>query len=263
VKHSKNAVECPGCKVRFCSSECLERSTKLWHGAACGNAAVARAEEFCEGKVEIEDLKLDAPWRAGMGGFKMLLSLVMAARQGVGPLRNLHTKYMQIRAHHGDIQLFNRAKAELAPRVSALWTCWEDFAKTEPTKSLEVLQQEVQLDFDFLCEMVMKYNQQNQQGGLYNEISFCAHNCRPNVALQPLDIGGPLRLFAVRHLSPGDELTMTFIAPNLSKDERRSQLKEKYGIDCKCRRCLSDSDLPPEELALLIGGGGDAACCLM
>eukprot|EP00971_Amphidinium_carterae_P284664 5651789-Amphidinium_carterae.1 len=108
--------------------------------------------------------------------------------------------------------------------------------------------------------MIVKYNHNNQQGGLYFETSFCSHSCRPNVAIKPWDNGGQLRLFAIRGLAAGEKLTMTFVNPTMERTPRRLQLLHEYGVKCHCPRCLDDSDLPHDELALLMG---DDACTVM
>jgi len=254
-------TKCPGCDVRFCSQSCCHRATALWHGAACGNTAATRAENFCEGRTSINGIKVGTPWRAGMGGFKMMLSLVLAAREGMGSFRNLMSKYQQITAFNGDAELIETVKAGHMDRARALWTCWEQFLKSEPASSWKLLDEEASLKFDTFLNMIVKYNHANQEGGLYYETSFCSHSCRPNVAIKPLGEGGPLRLFAVRPLAPGDELTMTFVNPEMKRSQRRAQLSQQYGIECRCARCMSDGDIPQEELALLMNGG--EACCLM
>ena len=66
------------------------------------------------------------------------------------------------------------------------------------------------------------------------------HACRPNAAFHPAP-GGKLAVRLVTDASPGDEVTICYsdlLAAPL--EERREDLRARYGFECRCPRCEED-----------------------
>eukprot|EP00927_Polykrikos_kofoidii_P054643 TRINITY_DN49030_c0_g1_i1.p1 TRINITY_DN49030_c0_g1~~TRINITY_DN49030_c0_g1_i1.p1 ORF type:complete len:322 (+),score=49.89 TRINITY_DN49030_c0_g1_i1:152-1117(+) len=257
---ARPTMKCPGCSLRFCSKQRCDFLTRAWHGAACGSPPADQALKFCEGQAKINGVdSVFAPWRAGMGAFKILLSLALAARQGAGHFQSLKAKYSQIKVSYSREEQKMRAAA-FKKMGAPLWSCWQKFLDREESGSRMLLEESCDLQ-NFL-DIIVMYNDKNHQAGLYFEQTFCSHSCRPNVAAKSVEDGRPLQVFALRRLAAGEQITMTSVNPQMSRPQRRQQLRQMYGIDCKCVRCTADSDvIPKEEMDLLMGGGEE--CCIM
>ncbi|KAH9810182.1 hypothetical protein DFH28DRAFT_903232 [Melampsora americana] len=63
------------------------------------------------------------------------------------------------------------------------------------------------------------------------------HDCRPNTSYY---IDAPtlkLHMNALRDISPGEELTDSYIDTSKFREERKGNLKRNYGFDCACSLC--------------------------
>lgn len=84
-------------------------------------------------------------------------------------------------------------------------------------------------------------------GGLYVLHSHLNHSCSPNVSVRHLEQRTALSritLVARRDLSPGEELFITYVNPDLPLEQRRRQLLEWGFGDCLCSRCLEEEKAP-------------------
>lgn len=80
-------------------------------------------------------------------------------------------------------------------------------------------------------------NQRSQQ--LYFITSLLNHSCEPNVHFEIND-KNDCKMFARADISIGDELSITYINPLHNVEIRQKELKQKYGFDCRCRRCETE-----------------------
>lgn len=73
--------------------------------------------------------------------------------------------------------------------------------------------------------------------------SFFNHSCRPNVAIISCHVHRKTAR-AMTQISPGDELTITYIENLLaSRESRRAILRQRWYFDCQCIRCSNpDND---------------------
>ncbi|KAK4240433.1 SET domain-containing protein 5 [Achaetomium macrosporum] len=76
--------------------------------------------------------------------------------------------------------------------------------------------------------------------GVLPEVSRFNHDCRPNVHYRIANLTHTT--IAVRDILPGEELTISYIYPQVPKSERQSRLRE-WGFVCTCSQCT----LPPSE----------------
>ncbi|WVQ94251.1 hypothetical protein IAU59_001330 [Kwoniella sp. CBS 9459] len=105
---------------------------------------------------------------------------------------------------------------------------------------------------------------QEDSGGLYALHAHLNHSCEPNVQVRnlpkdwkpppasdlPADLPPPmsasnrgtnkLTMLARKTIHPGDELVISYVNQNLSRDERRTALREGYGFWCACTRCARE-----------------------
>uniref|UniRef100_A0A1A7WRW9 [histone H3]-lysine(4) N-trimethyltransferase n=1 Tax=Iconisemion striatum TaxID=60296 RepID=A0A1A7WRW9_9TELE len=86
--------------------------------------------------------------------------------------------------------------------------------------------------------------------GLYPSLSLLNHDCRPNCVM--VFEGTELQLRAIQDISPGDELTISYIETLSLTEDRQKQLEDQYHFSCRCQRCES-----PEEDGLMLSGKGE------
>lgn len=69
-----------------------------------------------------------------------------------------------------------------------------------------------------------------------DKISACNHSCSPNAEVifaSPNDI----RLFALKDIGIGEEITICYGSPTQTRTQRRLFVKEAYNFECDCERC--------------------------
>lgn len=71
--------------------------------------------------------------------------------------------------------------------------------------------------------------------GIYPVISIINHSCLPNCVL--VFEGRKAVLRAVKHITRGTEVSITYIETALTTTERKKLLKEQYFFDCTCHCC--------------------------
>ncbi|KIM23922.1 hypothetical protein M408DRAFT_76772 [Serendipita vermifera MAFF 305830] len=95
-------------------------------------------------------------------------------------------------------------------------------------------------------------------GGVYQLHSHVNHSCTPNVSVLHIDVPGTqgrppnapsftgtpnpsrLTIWAKRPITPGEELTASYVSPLLGVKERRRELRQ-WGIEnCQCERCMKE-----------------------
>lgn len=97
-------------------------------------------------------------------------------------------------------------------------------------------------------------------GGLYILHSHMNHSCEPNVSVRHLHQREALARITVltrREILPGEELTITYVDPEMSYLERRRALGE-WGFVCNCARCEKEAkevDTSVNNLALELKEG--------
>ncbi len=79
----------------------------------------------------------------------------------------------------------------------------------------------------------------NKLTSLFYLSSFCNHSCIPN-ATRAL-FGDVMVVRALLPLSQGDEITLGYISPEISTDERQKSLKQSFGFQCNCWYCREEN----------------------
>lgn len=79
--------------------------------------------------------------------------------------------------------------------------------------------------------------------GAFPEVARLNHDCRPN-AVYYIDPTTLMHITnAVRAIEPGEEITLSYLDPFGSREERQKQLHKTWGFECKCSQC----SIPAEE----------------
>lgn len=64
----------------------------------------------------------------------------------------------------------------------------------------------------------------------------CVPNCIPKYIITPAEVV-KMEIVALRHIGPGEELTIPYLDPALPFDIRQRALQESYGFTCNCTLC--------------------------
>ncbi len=75
---------------------------------------------------------------------------------------------------------------------------------------------------------------------LFPEVSRINHDCRPNAEYHFDHETMTHHVHALRSILPGEELTLSYINPSMSRQERLHRLKRLWGFQCGCDSCTQD-----------------------
>ena len=95
--------------------------------------------------------------------------------------------------------------------------------------------------------------------GVLPEIAMLNHDCRPNAAYFWDEETLSHYVHATQTIYPGQEITITYINNERSREKRMENLKENWGFDCSCSSCsahpvfVDESDARIEEINELSG----------
>ncbi|EGF99276.1 uncharacterized protein MELLADRAFT_94773 [Melampsora larici-populina 98AG31] len=81
--------------------------------------------------------------------------------------------------------------------------------------------------------------QERPFGAVVFEPTRLNHDCRPNSAYHFDTNTLKLNVHALRDISPGEELTVSYIQVDVSKETRQGLLSRDYGFECGCSLCSS------------------------
>ncbi|KAI9209377.1 MAS20 protein import receptor-domain-containing protein [Polychytrium aggregatum] len=74
--------------------------------------------------------------------------------------------------------------------------------------------------------------------GVYHISSFISHSCAPNAAVEFRGDDHELTLVSKTKVLKGDELTLSYVCTDsLSKNARKTLLKDRFKLICKCNLC--------------------------
>ncbi|WWC85427.1 uncharacterized protein L201_000290 [Kwoniella dendrophila CBS 6074] len=151
---------------------------------------------------------------------------------------------------------------------------FQQFLKSKSKKVVPLTKEEEErwFSYDSFLELLglIGLNQESS-GGLYALHSHLNHNCDPNLQVRnlpktwtpptseelPAELPSPMTaenrgtnkisIIVKKTVHPGDELFISYVNQNLSRDERRSKLREQYGFWCFCNRCNKEKKLEDKE----------------
>ena len=91
-------------------------------------------------------------------------------------------------------------------------------------------------------------------GGLYTLHSHLNHSCSPNCSVlhnEKRTALSKISVIAKRAIAPGEELTVTYVNPELLYRKRQDELQAWGFGSCKCDRCVAEEKtLKPEEVVV-------------
>jgi hypothetical protein len=76
--------------------------------------------------------------------------------------------------------------------------------------------------------------------GHYPTIARMNHSCDPNVEWKFVNGTAEVELVALRPISQGEELFISYIDQTMDVSHRREKLRSLYGFLCECWRCITE-----------------------
>ncbi|KAI0834675.1 SET domain-containing protein [Hypoxylon sp. FL0890] len=76
---------------------------------------------------------------------------------------------------------------------------------------------------------------------LFTEVSRLNHDCRPTCTYYFDHTEFRQKVLAVRHVLPGEELTIAYYDPLQPRSVRQEKLQKEWGFACSCERCSADA----------------------
>ncbi len=94
--------------------------------------------------------------------------------------------------------------------------------------------------------------------GVFPAAALLNHSCDPNCVLQ-FNENNSLRIIAVKEIAIDEEITHSYTDLSLPTEGRRNKLRNVYGFDCQCCRCVSNTSILPESRISLLSLVEEAA----
>ncbi|KAI8996255.1 SET domain-containing protein [Trametes punicea] len=243
---STSSMPCP---IHFCSRLCLSRSGRthpllcaarnpaalpLLHFARKNQWMALHALAQCTARVLLAYNQDEKAFKEDWEVMRSLAQLGMEERAKGGWLNAEPDRTMWKKAHKLYVQAFQEPATEAEKKRLARLL----------KKPLRADVAEALFDYDaFLRGLGRMSLNLEAHGGLYVLHSHLNHSCAPNVSVRHLDQRTALSRITVlarRDIGPGEELTITYVNPELPLEQRRRQLMEWGFGKCMCERCVSE-----------------------
>lgn len=223
-------VPCKKCTGNWCSTACQKRD--LLHEDMYHNSIRNRLNYLQW--IEFEKFCMDNNWRAGyLFGLVVLRKARKDAKKSFIPLIDSMAKVRQ------DV----RQKAvsdEGSLEFEQHETMWKEGFKLlyRSVKSV------YSLTYDEFQEGIGMVNINNVHNCIFAIHSHLNHSCQPNAEVETITLAEGIRIKALTDIAAGQEVTVTYVDPESSYDDRRYKLRINWGFICHCPRCKKDATKP-------------------
>ena len=226
------------CRSDYCSEACLQTAYRFYHSAVCGRdfGQINRAiQSSTVSQKTVTERRL------------LLRALALAVKcRGLHPLQApiiSHLTSPQGGHENLETQSFSLARSIIEP-ITMLTRFGIDVYANHNFDTWVVL----------TIEGRLRINSRDNHDDISTESYYIAinpyytffnHSCRPNVAYEGRK-GGPkstVRMKASRDIEAGDELFITYLSEddlNLHVTKRQEKLRQWFGHDCQCERCVEE-----------------------
>ncbi|KAJ3098398.1 hypothetical protein HDU97_004026 [Phlyctochytrium planicorne] len=90
--------------------------------------------------------------------------------------------------------------------------------------------------------------------GMFPLVAIINHSCRPNCTYVTSGIDGTMSVRTLSHVSPGEELTLSYVDLYASKQDRRRKLQDTKFFTCECKRCQDQPSEADERISGFVCG---------
>jgi SET and MYND domain-containing protein len=236
------AVACGGCDRRYCCQTCHDEALELYHRLLCSAAhgqAVARLEAKADEGVSASSRNVLYMWK--MLGW----ALTERNKAGAGAALVRPTDMLPFCHFHrrADMPLSTKPMYFSSDHIMTFWTLVRDLL---PPALLSEPALSVQWIID--CSMMLIANTIGLSGNegtlgpqaLMCSASFFNHSCTPNVVDHAAK-NGIILFMAKRDIVAGEELFISYVAENASREFRQQMLALQYGFACRCDKCRTEA----------------------
>ena len=97
----------------------------------------------------------------------------------------------------------------------------------------------VELDWGAGCEFDTSLFPPLKGAAVFPLVSGINHSCDPNCEVAYVEDNGVM-IVARRDVAAGEELTISYVDPEMDDEDRREELEETYGFECACPKCAPE-----------------------
>ncbi|KAF5336557.1 hypothetical protein D9611_006501 [Ephemerocybe angulata] len=253
------------CSARFCNRLCLARSAKV-HPLLCTgqNPACAPLIKFARerqwmalnalahamSRVLLANQYDEATLKADWDVFRSLAALGMEERAKYSFGEKEPERSTWKKAHQLVVQAFKEPR-----NVGDQKRLAKILKKPLPA---EIEQDLFEYEPGFLMNLGKMSLNLEAHGGLYTLHSHLNHSCNPNISVRHMDKRTALSRISViakRPIAPGEELTITYVNPELPYRSRQEELQGWGFGSCRCDRCVQEEKA--FKLGEVLNGGAD------
>lgn len=230
-------VACITCTGNWCSLAC--KRADLMHVSTFHNKGSRIRSEHWK---EYEQFCLENQWKAGLlYGITLLRQLKFdGARPGSSEMSKNIAAMATIRQ---DV----RQKAVSQPgtlefeQLEQLWHRGFELLS-------HVIKPVSKITYDEYMEGIGMVNINNIDGCLFGIHSRLNHSCEPNLSVVIEGRAQGITVKAKHDIQAGQELTVTYVDPELKLEQRESLLLQNWGFSCACARCKQERKAAVEQL---------------
>lgn len=103
----------------------------------------------------------------------------------------------------------------------------------------------VELDWGAGCEFDTSLFPPLKGAAVFPLVSGINHSCDPNCEVAYVEDNGVM-IVARRDIAAEEELTISYVDPDMDDEDRREELEETYGFECACAKCAPVCAPAPE-----------------
>ncbi|RUS35275.1 hypothetical protein BC938DRAFT_473391 [Jimgerdemannia flammicorona] len=223
--HLVRRHECPRCQIIYCSTRCRKEADATYHKVLCKRHH--QFEWFFEQARKARTTPVTFPLQ--------VVKLFAMSLQTSTPLLEL--------PGITHLRPWSPARDGVSYRIASTVTYYYP-------RILEAFEigPEQWLDYDYwiyetLCRMIMgnSFRIQAREDGktsglkIFEATSWFNHSCDPNCQVSGVD-----QVEAIRPISSGEELTITYCESDIPRADRQDKLELSFGFECTCSRCEAE-----------------------
>lgn len=237
-------LDCTICPEVWCSQECKRNDSQL-HGLLKHN--VYNPHRLSSGKLinaeaflDLQNYCLSEQWNALFAIAMIQANIVMDRSKTKGKQFNAMARvsqdirYKALNSSAGTFDNFQGGALFVEEQQERLWKEGHaKFSAVFPRSNVSYK--------EFLL-MMGTYNINNLDSCIYLTQSHLNHTCDPNTSVETDIVSrtNGLKVYAVRDIRAGEELSTTYVNPVHTVQQRQRELRVNWGFLCGCTKCKSD-----------------------
>ncbi|CAH6721095.1 potential protein lysine methyltransferase Set5p [[Candida] jaroonii] len=239
---NKRGLDCNGCLEMWCSPLCKNKNFPLHcllKHIRKGNRDLVNAEYY----LELEEYVIKENWNA-LFAITLIYAEILQDKTGQSlqyfkamARVSQEIRYKALDSSAGSFDSLSGGALFVQEQQENLWKeGFEKFSKVFPSAI-----KNGDIDYQEFLVMLGSYNINNLDSCIFEIHSHLNHNCNPtvDVTFATNRVEG-VRVYALKDLSPNEELTTTYVNPSHTVQQRQRELRCNWGFTCACQKCKDD-----------------------